>query len=114
MKRAMWEATNKCIIFPSDSDVRKLQSSKYIGPDPIIMQKCRGGRYNTIDSVVERYCASQSFMAKEGDVDFVDTHDNNEVKLIAQWENDGAEMCVEKNVILGHVRFIKAVYGKDQ
>ena len=28
MKRAMWEATNKCIIFPSDSDVRKLQSSK--------------------------------------------------------------------------------------
>jgi hypothetical protein len=44
-------------------------------------------------------------MAKEGDVYFVDTHDNNEVKLIAQWENDGAEMCVEKNVILGHVRF---------
>ena len=111
MKRATRIATDGLLHWPSDSGMLKLKEAKDIGVKPKIMPN--GGRYNKLVDIHKRYFLSQPFMQKVGDIFFEDPEDNNEVKILGVFQNDGAEMCMDKNALLGMEMFVGASYGND-
>ena len=109
--RATRVATDGLVFWPSDSDVLKLEQAKDIGVKPEIMPN--GGRFNKLADIHKRYFLSQPFMCKIGDIFFEDPQDNNEVKILSIFQNNGAEMCSDKNAILGIEMFVGAAYGDN-
>ena len=109
MKRACRVAVDNCIKWPADKEVRGLKKTKHIGELP--QEIGSGGRYNTIDAVQERYLLSQAFVAKCHDIYFQDADDNDKVKVLAIFTNDGAEMAADRNQIIANEMFIPAAYG---
>ena len=91
----------------------KLEQAKDIGVKPEIMPN--GGRFNKLADIHKRYFLSQPFTCTSaiGDIFFEDPQDNNEVKILAIFQNDGAEMCSDNNAILGIEMFVGAAYGDD-
>ena len=54
---------------------------------------------------------SQAFVAKCHDIYFQDADDNDKVKVLAIFTNDGAEMAADRNQIIANEMFIPAAYG---
>ena len=105
MKRACNVATNGAIQFALDKEVVKVESSKNIGAIPHMMAK-GGGRFNTVEEILERYLMSQSFVVKAGDFYFRNPDQNNEVQSLSIFQNDAAEMCFERNTLGAVLMFV--------
>ena len=113
MKRATRICTYGRVQFASDSEVLKTENAKNIGVLPRIMTK-GAGRYNTIEEIHERYLMSQSYVMKIGDIFFENPDDNNEVQILSIFQNDGAEMCFERNSLSAVQMFVPACNLDDK
>ena len=111
MKRAERVATGGLVQWPNNTEVLKLESTKKIGDLPEILEN--GGRANKIDSVLSRYLLEQAFMVKCGDVFFKDPDNHDAVTILALFQNDGAEICANRSLILASLMFVRAAYGDD-
>ena len=110
MVRACDVASDGKIKFSADRLVRARRDGLDIGPVPSIMKG--GGRATPIQATVARYCMSQPFMTKQGDVyELLANSENPTLVLNLQW--DSARMCVDRHAILGLINFVKAVYDKN-
>ena len=105
MKRACRVATKHAVQFPDDAEVVRTESSKNIGATPRIMTK-GGGRFNTLDEILERYLMSQTYVVKAGDIFFRNPDENNEVQSLSIFQNDAAEMCFERNCLGAVLMFV--------
>ena len=57
---------------------------------------------------------SQSYVMKIGDIFFENPDDNNEVQILSIFQNDGAEMCFERNSLSAVQMFVPACNLDDK
>ena len=100
------------IRWPRDKEVRELEKTKDIGELPQEMEG--GGRFNTINAVQEHYLLSQAFVAKSHDIFFQDPDNDEKIKVLGIFTNDGAEMAADWNQIIANEMFIPAAYGDSK